>query len=85
MDPRTAKELIDSTQGKFFSVIFTKRSGGIREMVARTGVKKGVKGIGLKYNPADYSLVSVFDVNNGFRMIPLDGIHQIKFKGSTYT
>jgi len=73
-----AKELLDayaqaSESGRFFSVVFVNRYGSIRRIVCRDGVKKGVKGVGMSYNPSDYNLKVVWDViKRGFRMIPTD-------------
>ena len=64
-----AVRLINSTNGKIFKVTFRKANGQFRKMVCRTGVHKGVKGIGLKFRPTDYGLIPVFDMENGFRFI----------------
>lgn len=81
-----AKWIIEHTEGKFFTIHFYKRSdGSLRKMTARTGVKKGVKGTGMKYNPEQHNLQVVFDIRQGeFRAIPLDQIVSIKFRGQTY-
>lgn len=34
-----------------------------REMVCRVGVKKGVKGVGSGYDPKDYRLITVYDMD----------------------
>ena len=39
----TAKQIIHDTDGKIFSVSFTKKDGSHREMNARLGVKKHLK------------------------------------------
>lgn len=41
-------ELLDAAlkSGKLFKVVFEKKDGSVREMLARTGVKKGLKGDG---------------------------------------
>jgi hypothetical protein len=49
------------------------------------GVKKGVTGAGLPYDPASKGLITVFDVQkNAFRMIAVEGIREFKFQGTTY-
>ncbi len=60
----TLKEFIENTSnGQTFTVEFVKRGDGtLRVMNARRGVKKGVKGVGMAYNPADYSLLGVYDM-----------------------
>ena len=79
------KELIESTKGKFFTVTFVKKDGTIRTMTARTGVRKGTNGKGLKFNPSERNLKVVWSCDaETFRMINLDTILGIKFKGKNY-
>lgn len=57
-----AADMIRNSNGKLFRVTFTKRStGSKRRMVARTGVRKGVTGDGLKFNPRDHDLLTVHE------------------------
>ena len=73
------KNEILATKGKYFSVVFTKKDNSIRRMTARIGVKKGVKGVGMKYDPADHGMMVVWDAGvQGFRMVNLSTI--ISFK-----
>jgi len=83
---RWLRSLIGSTSGTIFSVTFTKRTTGEdRKMVCRTGVRKGVKGVGMSYDPGEKDLVVVFDMQKkGFRTIPLEGIKEIKVRGLRY-
>lgn len=75
------KEQILATNGKFFSVSFIKKDGTTRKMTARLGVKKNIKGIGMKYNPSERNLIVVFDVHKkAYRMINLLTIFKFKFK-----
>ena len=75
-------EIINNTKGKFFTVTFVKKDGTIRTMTARTGVKKGVNGNGLKFNPSERNLKVVWSCDaESFRMINLNTILGIKFKG----
>ncbi|RKY40186.1 MAG: hypothetical protein DRP85_09075 [Candidatus Makaraimicrobium thalassicum] len=78
--------LIGSTNGTIFSVTFIKRTTGEeRKMVCRTGVKKGVKGVGMSYDPKEKDLIVVFDMQKrGFRMIPLENVKELKIKGHKY-
>jgi hypothetical protein len=55
---------------RMFSVIFTKKDGSRREMLCRRGVKKGVTGKGMAYNPADYKLLPVFDMQKHKEIFP---------------
>jgi len=83
---RWLRSLINYTNGTIFSVTFTKRTTGEeRKMVCRTGVRKGVKGVGMSYDPKEKDLVVVFDMQKkGFRTIPLEGIKEIKVRGLRY-
>ena len=77
-----AFQRILSTEGKIFSARFVKKDGAVRDMVCRLGVKKGVTGTGLAYNPYDKNLVPVFDMQKGaFRMLNLNTIQQLKLNG----
>ena len=78
-------EIINNTAGKFFTVTFVKKDGTIRRATARTGVRKGTKGIGLGYNATDkgIKILWVCDAEN-FRAIKLNTILGIKFKGKNY-
>ena len=81
----TAKEMIFNTNGRIFSVTFVKKDGSIRDMNARRNVKKGVKGVGLGYNPDKFNLIPVFDMlNDGFRMINASTISRVKIEGTEY-
>lgn len=72
-------EQIKKTNGRIFSVTFVKKDGSIRKMTARLGVKKDLKGVGLKFDPTKRSLVVVFDMHKrAYRMINLQTI--ITFK-----
>jgi hypothetical protein len=78
-------EIINNTAGKFFTVTFVKKDGTIRTMTARTGVRKGVTGQGLKFNPSERNLKVVWSCDaEAFRMINLNTILGIKFKGKNY-
>lgn len=70
--------------GKVFAVDFIKKDGTPRTMTARLGVKKGVKGVGKNYNPADYDLLCVFDMQKAaFRTIGLDTVERVTIGGET--
>ena len=75
------REQILATNGKFFSVSFIKKDGTERRMTARLGVKKDIKGVGLKFNPTERNLIVVFDIHKkAYRMINLSTILTFKFK-----
>lgn len=65
-----AKEVIFKNDGKIFGVEFIKKDGTHRLMTARLMVNKGVKGVGLKFDPSKYNLITAFDMRKqAFRMI----------------
>lgn len=69
--------------GKVFGVWFVKRTTGeMRHMTARLGVKKGVKGVGHKFDPRSRNLVGVYEMKgadeSGFKFISLERVVQIK-------
>lgn len=79
-------DIINRTNGKFFTVTFVKKDGTIRTMTARTGVRKGVKGVGLKFNAEDRNLKVVWSCDaETFRMVNLNTILSVKFKGVIYS
>ena len=85
--PSEAGELVKDYKGsQFFTVTFVKRTTGeTRVMNCRKGVKKGVKGVGHRYNVADKGLICVRDVQKrAFRMIALESINGIEMAGKTY-
>ena len=81
----TAKKMIYDTNGKIFSVSFTKKDGSNREMTARLGVTKHLTGKGRVYNPADYNMLCVFDTHKeGYRTIPFERLLEVRFRGKKY-
>jgi len=78
-------DLIRESRGKIFSVDFYKKDGSLRKMKARLGVTKGVKGVGLRYDPLARGLLPVWDLDKGaFRMINLTTIRRLKVNGQEY-
>ena len=77
-----AVQKMGETNGTVFGVEFIKRSTGeVRNGSYRTGVRKGVTGEGRKFDPAEKGLFGVFDMNNGFRFISLEGLLSITVGG----
>lgn len=75
---------IDSTKGKFFSAEFIKKDGSVRFMLCRNGVKKGLKGGELKYNPRERGNAVVWDVKkSAYRTIPLSRVIKLKTNKTT--
>ena len=85
IDRDTAKRYIYETNGKFFSAVFIKKNGERRLMACRTGVYKGVKGVGLSFKPQDKGLMTVFDIHKGgHRFINLMTLESLKIRGNEY-
>lgn len=81
------KELLQELQqlGGIFNVKFYKADGSTRSMNARFGVRKGVNGKGLRYDPSERNNIIVYSMNDkGFRTINLDRIRTIKFNKQIY-
>lgn len=75
----------DLSANKIFGVTFTKKDGTIRDMTCRLGVKKGTNGMGLNFDPVEKGLLPVYDmVNNGFRMVSLDTVTELRISGTVY-
>ena len=71
--------------GKIASADFIKKDGSLRKMVFRTKVTKGVTGEGMRYNPSDYGLRTVYDMQKGaFRHINLETVISIRAKGELH-
>ena len=84
--------------GKIFTVEFYKRGdGSLRVMNCRRNVQKGVKGVGLKFDPKEKDLLVVFDMQKvvkhtdgsedtkgAFRMINLSDLKSLKLEGASY-
>jgi hypothetical protein len=80
------ENVIKNTNGKIFRATFTKRTTGeTRNLTGRLGVSKGVKGVGLSFNPSEKKLMVVYDMHKrNFRMINLERLYEVKFKGLIY-
>lgn len=74
------QEFKNEVNGNFFSVSFIKKDGTLREMTARFGVKKHLKGGTLKYDPEGYGYLTVFDVKKKeYRTINVEKIICLKY------
>ena len=87
INPQKALKIINSSKGRIFTCIFIKRTNGsVRRMTCRTGVKVGVTGRGLKFDPDSYNLKPVYDFGiRKFRFINLSSVIFIKSSGILYT
>ena len=79
--------IILSTNGKPFTCKFLKRTTGQeRVLVGKLGVTEFLKGGELPYDKKEKNLISVYDIeNNGYRMIPIDGIVSVTVGDKVYS
>lgn len=87
VDVKELQKILLGTKGKIFSATFVKKSGEVRDINCRLGVKSYIKGTGTpsftlrKDNP--YQLV--FDLQKkGYRALNLDTLIKIKFNKNTF-
>jgi hypothetical protein len=78
------KQVINSTNGRFFSVMYKNKLGDVSKYVVRTGVKKNLKG---GTNHAPEGTVTLYAVskngdktNAGYRTMYLDNIKEMKMR-----
>jgi hypothetical protein len=58
-----AKSMIDKLDnGTIYSVTFVKKDGSVRLMNSIKGTKRGVKGVGLKFDAEERGLIPVYDI-----------------------
>lgn len=98
---KEAASMIRNSGGKLFSVTFEKRNkpGVIRRLTGRVGVRKDVKGVGQKFNPADHNLLTVYEfvtdperdergrvrcMATQWRSVGIERIRSLKIKGFTF-
>ncbi len=85
MSNKQKLDILRTTKGKFFTVLFTKQDGTERKMNCRLGVAKGLKG-GENNHKGHEEYVTVYDmVNKGYRAINLETLKSIKMAGATIT
>ena len=82
MKSEKIKKLVGNT---FFSVSFIKKDGTLRNMRCRVGVKKHLNASSKGETPSqkaakkDGNILTVFEINNGYRNILCDNIVSLKF------
>lgn len=82
---RKAVNIIRGTGGRIFTALFKKKDGTMRTMNCRLGVTSHLKGGELKFNPDDYKLMVVFDVQKKeYRMINLASLRRLRVNGAKY-
>lgn len=83
MEQQSLDSIIDSTNGKIFQVIFIKKDGTERRMVARLGVTKYLKGGNATLDKNQY--IIAFDmVKKAYRAINRDTIVSVTSMGETH-
>jgi hypothetical protein len=95
---KNVRSLIETEgmNGHFESVSFIKRKDGSdRKFTFRQGVKKYVKGTGLKFSPASKGLIKAWipenqrleikEKDSGYRFIPVEGVKEFVIAGTLYT
>ena len=76
--PEDVRTEMITNGSEFATVMFVKRSDGTtRVMNYRLGVTKHLKGGNQGYSPKQHNLITVYEMNKGYRSIPLDGIVSI--------
>jgi len=79
---KAIEEIRSRAEDTIFSCHFIKKDGSLRKMVCRLGVQKGVKGVGMSYDPTEKGLLCVYDMQKlAFRMINLRTIVRLQIKG----
>lgn len=85
IDTTNAVKLIRATNGKIFTVSFIKKDGTLRKMNCRLGVTKHLKGGELAFDPKEYDLIPVFDLQkNAYRMINIDTLVEVSVDGESF-
>ena len=74
-----------NTRGRFFTVIFTKKDGTVRQMTARLKVTKHLTGGKKPYNPSEKGLITVFDMGKlAYRVINVNTVSEFTFGKQTF-
>jgi hypothetical protein len=78
--------MVKQSMGRFFTIVFTKRTTGEkRTMTCRTGVHKHLKGGARAYDPEKLGLMIVWEPRSAeYRSIPTDAVEKIKYAGKVY-
>ena len=84
-------EKIAEAQSHTFGAVFTKKDGSERKMSCRRGVRKGVSGVGMKFDPISKGLLPVYDMNvqtedgkGAFRMLNLNTLKTLTINKKVY-
>lgn len=78
MKIQVLRNIVENTNGKFFTVVFVKKDGSTRSMNCRLGVKRHLRG-GNSTTEHKPELITVYDVKTeGYRNINLLTVKQIR-------
>lgn len=82
MNVKAIREILENTQGRFFTVEFIKKDGTLRKMNCRAGVQKFLKG-GDSTVADRVDLFTVYDVvAKGYRNINIKTIQSMNIDGT---
>jgi hypothetical protein len=80
-----ALEVIDNTNGAFFTAWFVKKDGSIRKLTGRIGVRKDLKGKGSTVARPDTPYRTVWDTTKkAYRVINLETVLRITANKETF-
>lgn len=80
---KLVKQILESSNGAFITVTFTKKDGSERTINGRTGVTKGLAGGKRTSNPDEYFLI--YENNNGYRNIKIENVTEIRMNGRIFS
>jgi hypothetical protein len=88
MNIQDKRKLLESTKGKIFGITFVKQDNTIRNMTARLGVKKYLRG-GVSTTTSKENILTTCDMQKAkehstdvYRNIPLDRVKEFRFAGN---
>ena len=78
-------DLLRASDGKIVTVRFIKRTNGEeRTLTGRLGVKKYLRGGPAAYNFAEKGLISIYEMDNGYRCVPVESILELRAGGEVF-
>jgi hypothetical protein len=79
------QEFKSEVKGNFFRACFIKKDGSVRELTARFGVKKHLKGGELGYDAEALNYIIVFDVDKqAYRTINMNKLIFLRYNGKEF-
>jgi len=78
-------QILQQSEGRIFTATFVKKDGSLRTINCRLGVKKGLSGKGMSYNPVERGLLPVFDMQKkAYRMINMHTLKSVNIDGKKF-